>query len=96
MLLRRIAWRDRVLTGDALFCQRGLCRQVCADGGAYLLVVKANQPALHDALALLFDPPAASSANLAALPLLDRRETETRERGHGRSDERRHLVAARI
>ena len=94
VLLARIAWRDRVLTGDALFCQRGLCHQVCADGGAYLLVVKANQPALHDALALLFDPPAASSANLAALPLLDRREAETRERGHGRTDERRHLVAS--
>jgi len=87
-LLARIDWRDRVFTGDALFCQRGLCRQVCAAGGDYLLVVKANQPVLHAAIALLFDPP----PELEALPLLDRRETRTLDRGHGRIDERRHLV----
>lgn len=89
-LVARIDWRDRVLTGDALFCQRGLCRHVCAASGQYLLPVKDNQSALHAAIALLFDPP----ADLAALPLLDRREAETRERGHGRIDERRALIAS--
>jgi predicted transposase YbfD/YdcC len=89
-LVARIDWRDRVLTGDALFCQRGLCQQVCAAGGDYLLLVKENQPAVHDAVALLFDPP----PDLAALPLLDRREAHTLERGHGRTDERRHLIAS--
>lgn len=88
-LLGRLAWRDRVLTGDALFCQRDLCRQILGGGGEYLLVVKQNQPALHDAIRLLFDPP----ADLDPLPLRDRREAETRDRGHGRADERRHLVA---
>jgi len=72
-LVARIDWRDRVLTGDALFCQRGLCQQVCAAQGNYVLLVKDNQPALHAAIALLFDPP----ADLATLPLLDRREVET-------------------
>jgi predicted transposase YbfD/YdcC len=89
-LLARIDWRDRVLTGDALFCQRNLCRQVRAGGGDYLVVVKENQPALHAAIALLFDPP----PDLQALPLLDRRATLTVDRGHGRADERRHLVAS--
>lgn len=89
-LLDRIDWHDRVLTGDALFCQRELCQQVVAGGGDYLLLVKENQPALRDAIALLFDPP----ADLAALPLLDRREAHTLERGHGRTDERRHLIAS--
>ncbi len=89
-LVARIDWHDRVLTGDALFCQRALCHQVCAAGGAYLLLVKANQPALHDAIALLFDPP----PDLAVLPLLDRREVVTVERGHGRTDDRRHLVTS--
>ena len=41
-LLGRIAWPGRVLTGDALFCQRALCQQVRDAGGDYLLV-KANQ-----------------------------------------------------
>jgi predicted transposase YbfD/YdcC len=89
-LVARIDWRNRVFTGDALFCQRSLCRQIGAAGGAYLLLVKENQPALHDAIALLFDPP----VDLAVLPLLDRRDAATLERGHGRTDERRHLVAS--
>lgn len=89
-LLDRIAWPGRVLTGDALFCQRALCRQVRAAGGDYLVLVKENQPALYRDIALLFDPP----ADAAALPLLDRRVTQTRERGHGRTDERRTLSAS--
>lgn len=89
-LLKRIDWRNRVLTGDALFCQRGLCRQVQAAGGDYLLLVKENQPALHDAIALLFDPP----PDLGALPLLDRREAQSLDQGHGRRAERRRLVAS--
>ncbi len=75
-LLGRIDWRRRVLTGDALFCQRDLCRQVQAAGGDYVLPVKENQPTLHADLHLLFDPP----ANV--------------ETGHGRSRERRELVAS--
>jgi predicted transposase YbfD/YdcC len=89
-LLERIDWGERVLTGDALFCQRSLCEQVRAAGGDYVLLVKENQPAVHAAIALLFDPP----PDLGAPPLLDRREAQTVERGHGRTDERRRLVAS--
>lgn len=89
-LLRRIDWRGRVLTGDALFCQRALCRQVTDAGGDYLVLIKENQPALHDALALLFDPP----PDLGALPLHDQREAQRLDRGHGRRDERRRLIAS--
>jgi len=56
-LLARLDWAGRVLTGDALFCQRRVCDQVLAAGGDYLLVVKENQPTLYDDLRLLFDPP---------------------------------------
>ena len=38
-LLGRIAWPGRVLTGDALFCQRALCRQVRDAGGHDFLAV---------------------------------------------------------
>jgi predicted transposase YbfD/YdcC len=89
-LLARVDWRGRVLTGDALFCQRKLCRQVLDAGGDYLLVVKENQPALLADLALLFDPP----ATVPAAPLTDRREATTLERGHGRTRDRRCLVAS--
>jgi predicted transposase YbfD/YdcC len=63
---------------------------VRAAGGDFLLLVKENQPALYNDLVLLFDPPAAS----APLPLLDRRQARTSERGHGRREEVRTLVAS--
>jgi predicted transposase YbfD/YdcC len=89
-LLRRIAWRGRVLTGDALFCQRSLCRQVQAAGGDYLLLVKENQGALYHDIQLLFDPP----ASMSAAPLIDRRVARTLENGHGRTLERRELITS--
>ncbi len=88
-LVEQIDWHNRVLTGDALFCQRALCRQVIEAGGDYLLLVKDNQPTLLDAIRLLFDAPAAGT-----LPLLDQREVRTVERGHGRREDVRHLVAS--
>jgi Transposase DDE domain len=47
----------RVVSGDALYCQRALCRQIRAAGGDYLFAVKANQPDLLDDVALLFRAP---------------------------------------
>jgi predicted transposase YbfD/YdcC len=89
-LLARIDWPGRVLTGDALFCQRGLCEQVLAAGGDYLLLVKDNQGTLHDDLALLFDPP----PTVPAAPMTDRRMVRTVESGHGRTMEIRELIAS--
>lgn len=89
-LLARIAWPGRVLTGDALFCQRSLCEQVREAGGDYLLVVKENQGTLYRDIQLLFDPPPA----VTTLPLIDRRVARTVETGHGRSLEIRELIAS--
>lgn len=89
-LLARIDWSGRVLTGDALFCQRNLCQQVLAAQGDYLLLVKDNQGQLYEDIQLLFDPP----APIAPLPLLDQREAHTSERGHGRVDDQRALRAS--
>jgi DDE_Tnp_1-associated/Transposase DDE domain len=89
-LVARVAWPGRVLTGDALFCQRNRCAQVLAAGGDYLLLVKENQPSLMADIGLLFDPPAA----LGPANLVDRRDASTRDRGHGRQDEVRHLTAS--
>lgn len=50
--------RGRVVSGDALYCQKALCRQLRAAGAHYLFAVKDNQPSLHDDVVLLFvDPP---------------------------------------
>jgi predicted transposase YbfD/YdcC len=56
-LLGMVALRGRVVTGDALYCQRTLCQQIRAAHGHYLLVIKANQPELLTEVALLFDQP---------------------------------------
>jgi len=45
-LIAHLDWHGRVLTGDALFCQRDLCAQVGDAGGDYLVIVKENQPQL--------------------------------------------------
>jgi predicted transposase YbfD/YdcC len=55
-----------------------------------LLLVKENQPTLCADINLLFDPP----VTLGPATLLDRRATATRECGHGRQDEVRHLIAS--
>lgn len=45
------------MTGDALYCQAALCRQILEQGGDYLVTVKANQPELLWALRTLFAAP---------------------------------------
>lgn len=59
-LLGSVDLRGVVVTGDALYAQREICRQVVDSGGEYLFVVKDNQPTLLDDIVTLFaDPPVA-------------------------------------
>jgi hypothetical protein len=54
----RAVRRARVVSGDAWYGQKALCRQIQAAGGDYLFAVKANQPDLLEDVSLLFrDPP---------------------------------------
>jgi hypothetical protein len=64
-LLRQIDLNDVVVTGDALFAQRGLCTHIVEQGGHYLFEVKDNQPALLQALQRSFrkDPGRGGCAN---------------------------------
>lgn len=55
-LLKTIILKGRLVTGDAMFCQRDLCQQVVDDGGHYFFVVKDNQPSLKEAIAADFRP----------------------------------------
>ncbi len=58
------AWPSlRVLTGDALFCQRPLARAIVDAGRDYVLAVKDNQPDLHEAVSTAFARATADSAD---------------------------------
>ncbi len=79
-VLGAVPLSGRLVTGDALYCQRQVCQQILDAGGDYLILVKANQPTLYDDLAVLFaHPPPGEVFAMAS------RE----ERGHGRSERRR-------
>ena len=55
-LLKCLVQPGHVITGDAMFCQRDLCRQIVDDGGHYFFEVKDNQPDLREAIAAEFQP----------------------------------------
>jgi hypothetical protein len=46
-LLGILPVKGKVITGDAIFCQRDFCKEVIDRGGDYLLTVKGNQPGLE-------------------------------------------------
>jgi predicted transposase YbfD/YdcC len=89
-LLRRLDWHGRVLTGDALFCQRNLCETVHDAGGDYLVTVKEHQRGLLQDLQFFFDPPSDEPTWLHT----DLRTTRTLDYGHGRTLELRTLTAS--
>ena len=82
-LLSLINVQGCVVTGDAMFAQRKLSRQIRRKGGDYLWCVKENQETLYDDIATLFTTPP-----LPALP--DDFTTATSvDTAHGRYEERR-------
>ncbi len=56
-LLARLDLRDRIVTGDAIFCQMAIAQTVVDAGGDYLLPVKNNQKALRKNIETAFAEP---------------------------------------
>ncbi len=56
-LLDAVPLAGRLVTGDALYCQRSLCQRIRERGGQYLVIVKENQPTIFADIALLFAEP---------------------------------------
>lgn len=56
--------QGKVITGDAMFCQRDFCEEVIARGGDYVLTVKDNQPLMLQHIATMF----AESSAFSPLP----------------------------
>jgi DDE_Tnp_1-associated/Transposase DDE domain len=63
-LLGILPLEGKVVTGDAMFCQKDVCAKVLEGGGDYVFTVKDNQPQLHFNIAAMF----AESANFSPLP----------------------------
>jgi hypothetical protein len=55
-LLRTLPLAGVVITGDAIFTQKQICRVITDGGGDYFFTVKDNQPALKADIALAFGP----------------------------------------
>jgi len=56
-LLKDLVLEGRLVTGDAMFCQRDFCQQVIDARGDYLVFVKDNQPTLLHDIQMTFAPP---------------------------------------
>lgn len=95
-LIEHIDWRGKVLTGDALYCQRCLCSALRQAGGDYLFLVKGNQPQLLEDLRVLFAPlPSAKRAGEGLLRLPEQ-HAQTTEKGHGRLELRSIRVSSEL
>ena len=79
-LLKTTDLQRKILSGDAIFAQRELSRQVVHAGGDYLWKVKANQAKLRQQIESLFQRESGSVKDLGTARSLDK--------GHGRLEER--------
>jgi hypothetical protein len=86
VLLAGLELHGTVTTMDSLLCQQAIARQILAQNGHYLMVVKDNQPALFAAIELVFrcPPPEEDEDHLQSATTMGkehgRLETRTLER----------------
>ena len=95
-LIQHIDWQGKVLTGDALYCQRCLCSALRRAGGDYLFLVKGNQPQLLEDLRLLFAPPSPAKRAGEGVLRLPEQHAQTTEKAHGRLDIRSIRVSSEL
>jgi predicted transposase YbfD/YdcC len=86
-LLKSIDLKGKVVTGDAMFTQKELSRQVVEAGGNYVWPVKDNQASLREALVSLFEIEEGRT-NLKMMNN-DLSRAETIDKQHGRLERRR-------
>jgi Transposase DDE domain len=93
-LLKSLPLDGAIITGDAIFCQRQICRHIRDARGHYVFAVKTNQPELHDAIAesLAIFPPCEDGGD----PPRDLGAAETIEEAHGRIERRTCRASAEV
>lgn len=62
-LLRDLVLEGKVVTGDAMFCQREICEQIVEQEGHYVFTVKENQPTLLEDIQTLLPSTPPSRSN---------------------------------
>jgi predicted transposase YbfD/YdcC len=82
-LLALLALDGRIVTADAMHCQKATARTILQRGGAYVLALKGNQPALFEDVRLWLDDAAIVADDVH----------QTVDGDHGRIETRRALVA---
>lgn len=80
-LLELLDLRDKIVTTDAMGCQRAIAERIIKGGGDYILAVKDNQPTLHAEIQAAF-------AAAATPPARSPRLYTTEDQGHGREEQR--------
>jgi predicted transposase YbfD/YdcC len=80
-LLKLLDLQEKIVTTDAMGCQKEIAQTIVAGGGDYIFAVKDNQPTLHAEIQAAFaiaPPPPERSSRLYT----------TEEQGHGREEQR--------
>jgi predicted transposase YbfD/YdcC len=85
-LLELLSLKGRIVTTDALNCQRDIARRIVEKGGDYVLALKGNHRALHADVGQLLEDPRYATA--------DRHSTADSD--HGRIETRTSLVSTEI
>ena len=80
-LLKLLDLHEKIVTTDAMGCQKDIAQTIVAGGGDYIFAVKANQPTLHTEIQAAF-------ATAAPPPARSSRLYTTDEHGHGREEQR--------
>jgi predicted transposase YbfD/YdcC len=80
-LLKFLDLHEKIVTIDAMGCQKAIAETIVAGGGDYILAVKDNQPTLHAELQDAF-------AQAPAPKLRSSRVATTWDKGHGREEQR--------
>jgi len=80
-LLEVLDLHDKIVTTDAMGCQKEIVKTIVAGGGDYILAVKDNQPTLHAEIQAAF-------AAAAPPPARSPRRYTTEDQGHGREEQR--------
>ena len=83
-LLELIDVKGRIITTDAMGCQRDVAKRVVDKKGDYVFCLKGNQESLHDEVKFFFEECQAANYNE-----VDHRYFETVEKDHGRIEIRR-------
>lgn len=82
-LLALLALDGQIVTADAMHCQKATAHAILERGGAYVLALKGNQPALYEDVRLWLDDPATPLDGTC----------QTVDGDHGRIETRRAIVA---